>query len=506
MLPPHLFKSSVNIKPDRSNFTLERNYDLIQESLMEKREILIPGEEIEIDSQVYCVNLFKVANSGDENKVVETVDEKMNSGDGKELIRNKDHLFLVDHLLHQEECKEILKKEESLGFESITSEYPVEYRNSKRILYNDKELAAKLWKRLKKYMIDCNFMKPYGLDSEGYWIPISVNECMRLSKYEPGNYFKPHTDGQFVRNDDERSIYTLIIYLNDGFVGGETKFMRRVDPLAENEMKFKNLCEISPKMGSASVFNHDLYHQGCLVTEGVKYILRTEIMFKRIDSAEQLVTKQDNDEIYNKVMDLLHESDQLERKGDTYQATKSYIGAQELLIKSGHSTSMLMNPKFLSKRKTLNAENYSMKSSISRLPDEIISHICKFLNDWEICKLILPLDRYFNYIGRNSPLWEWMYMKKWGHSITNLLKQFHSRNIEELRNLNSQDNTSSLEETPTEEQDWFHIYIMKRYFEKEFEPICVDFGPDMYSFTYFATINGDIERVVTRPIKGATRQ
>lgn len=34
-----------------------------------------------------------------------------------------------------------------------------------------------------------------------------------------GHHFKPHKDGMFVMTSDYRTIYTVVIYLNDGFEG-----------------------------------------------------------------------------------------------------------------------------------------------------------------------------------------------------------------------------------------------------------------------------------------------
>jgi hypothetical protein len=56
-----------------------------------------------------------------------------------------------------------------------------------------------------------------------------------------------------------------MIYLNDNFKGGETRF---------------NDFVVAPKKGSALVFYHYLEHEGAEVIEGIKYVLRTDIMFR----------------------------------------------------------------------------------------------------------------------------------------------------------------------------------------------------------------------------------
>ena len=46
----------------------------------------------------------------------------------------------------------------------------------------------------------------------------------------------------------------------------------------------EGVCEVTPKEGTALIFNHDTLHEGLPVTEGVKYIIRTEIMYCRVDT------------------------------------------------------------------------------------------------------------------------------------------------------------------------------------------------------------------------------
>ncbi|WP_255405155.1 2OG-Fe(II) oxygenase [Tenacibaculum sp. MAR_2010_89] len=90
----------------------------------------------------------------------------------------------------------------------------------------------------------------------------------RVYKYSSGQRFKMHIDGSFKRNLNEESLFSFLIYLNDDFEGGETEF--------------RKLFTISPKKGTALVFKHRLMHEGKEIISGIKYILRTDIMYKRI--------------------------------------------------------------------------------------------------------------------------------------------------------------------------------------------------------------------------------
>ena len=43
------------------------------------------------------------------------------------------------------------------------------------------------------------------------------------------------------------------------------------------------MCSVVPRTGTALIFNHDTLHEGQPVTKGTKYIIRTEIMYRRVD-------------------------------------------------------------------------------------------------------------------------------------------------------------------------------------------------------------------------------
>ena len=70
----------------------------------------------------------------------------------------------------------------------------------------------------------------------------------------------------YQRSDDEFSQFTLMVYLNDDLQGGETTFTR---------------LSIKPETGTALLFFHQIEHAGAPVTTGVKYVLRTDVMYRR---------------------------------------------------------------------------------------------------------------------------------------------------------------------------------------------------------------------------------
>ncbi len=60
-----------------------------------------------------------------------------------------------------------------------------------------------------------------------------------------------------------------MVYLNENFEGGETAFL--VDP--EKIIK--------PQTGMGLIFQHPIIHEGCEVAKGVKFVLRTDLMYRK---------------------------------------------------------------------------------------------------------------------------------------------------------------------------------------------------------------------------------
>ena len=77
------------------------------------------------------------------------------------------------------------------------------------------------------------------------------------------------------------------------------------------------VCSVSPKPGTALIFNHDTLHEGLPVTKGVKYIIRTEVMYRRVDR-EMIPNPMSyqKDENYLKTLALYQKSWKLEQGGE----------------------------------------------------------------------------------------------------------------------------------------------------------------------------------------------
>ena len=47
----------------------------------------------------------------------------------------------------------------------------------------------------------------------------------RPHTHRAGGHFSPHLDGPWVPHEDESSVFTVVVYLNSDFQGGETRFL-----------------------------------------------------------------------------------------------------------------------------------------------------------------------------------------------------------------------------------------------------------------------------------------
>jgi prolyl 4-hydroxylase len=173
--------------------------------------------------------------------------------------------FSLDAVLTRRECTSWIQTGEELGFTAapITTlcgfMLAPEVRNNTRVVFDDQSLANELWQRLTPWIPGQRGQRAVGL-----------NERLRIYRYTSAQYFRWHRDGSFVRSERERSLLTLMIYLNGDFEGGTTDF----------DVKIKTF-SVVPGAGSALLFEHSLLHQGAPVRTGTKYVLRTDVMFER---------------------------------------------------------------------------------------------------------------------------------------------------------------------------------------------------------------------------------
>lgn len=99
-----------------------------------------------------------------------------------------------------------------------------------------------------------------------------------------------------------------MVYLNDDFVGGNTRF------LTDSYCSITNTVDLRFPRGTAIIFPHNYLHEGTTIETGSKYILRTDVM---LYNETQPSIKED------KAFNLVREAGKLE-SSDPDQAVKLY--------------------------------------------------------------------------------------------------------------------------------------------------------------------------------------
>jgi len=175
----------------------------------------------------------------------------------------------LPRVLSPAECSAEVARATKLGFSSqqFRGQERREVRN--RVAVDDPAAAAALWTRLRHLVPPLPELYSAGLRPEpdvpdlATLKPAGLNQRLRYYRYSGGERFAPHVDLSH-STGLLRSFLTVIFYLNDDFEGGETYFFGRA---------------VTPKMGAAILFPHELHHEGRPVFGGVKFVLRTDVMF-----------------------------------------------------------------------------------------------------------------------------------------------------------------------------------------------------------------------------------
>jgi WD40 repeat protein len=184
--------------------------------------------------------------------------------------------FVIPSLFSQAACKALLNPEIKNSFQKANANYPTYYRNNDRFVIDDEILADELFQKVKPYLpatIEINNAIPA---ENGIWQLKELNTRLRFCKYSANQYFHRHLDGVHYRSETVQSKLTFMIYLNDAteFKGGRTLFF-----------KTKETSEVwasyIPKQGDLIVFDHNVWHEGEVLSEGEKFVLRSDILYSR---------------------------------------------------------------------------------------------------------------------------------------------------------------------------------------------------------------------------------
>lgn len=198
--------------------------------------------------------------------------------------------FLLHNVLSEQECTQIIDFTEQLGFTDaplsigLNSAVMIrDVRDNKRSMWQaDQKTLEALWQRI-GHLLPQRVQFDDKSRLSGTWEIVDgargLNERFRFYKYAANEHFQPHYDGCFPRSPDEQSHLTLIIYLNEGFDGGQTTFF-----VGDEETE---AVSVDPHRGTALLFFHSGHdsplHEGTPhhSQSQFKFVLRSDVMYRR---------------------------------------------------------------------------------------------------------------------------------------------------------------------------------------------------------------------------------
>jgi hypothetical protein len=209
--------------------------------------------------------------------------------------------FVLENVLTQDECRRLMAAATTLGYRPdhpVSLDRPTGIDSCEWLMNNDNAaICTILMKRVQNHLpptvtYNNNRHKKFQLHS--------INARWRFFRYARNCVYRPHIDGSwpasFVETTEEgeyqyttesssldstkketRSYLTFLMYLNDDFTGGHTRFYQ---PTNDGKMSARG---VQPKQGSVLVFPQgntaSLIHEGSAVTEGTKYVVRTDVIY-----------------------------------------------------------------------------------------------------------------------------------------------------------------------------------------------------------------------------------
>ncbi len=137
-------------------------------------------------------------------------------------VLDPERVLVIHDFLSSEECVALIRRSEALAYApgTVAGVINDNVRNNERVIVDDASLASDLFERAAPFL-------PTLLDDHSL---VGFNERWRFYRYNPGQTFSPHRDGAYLgMKTCKQSELTFMIYLNEGMVGGETRFFADID-------------------------------------------------------------------------------------------------------------------------------------------------------------------------------------------------------------------------------------------------------------------------------------
>jgi len=164
-----------------------------------------------------------------------------------------DNILVLDNVLSDSECNDIINFKDNTKY---------------KICINFNDLSNII-------DIRCESILQYIYNYQNNWYYKNINPNWRLVESHKNRKLSKHFDGVNVISVDEKSIYTIMIYLKD----------------SDGDLKFNDTLQFTPKCGRVVIFNQSLLHEGLENKNHIKYFIRSELIFTRNISIESFNDK-----------------------------------------------------------------------------------------------------------------------------------------------------------------------------------------------------------------------
>jgi hypothetical protein len=185
---------------------------------------------------------------------------------------------VLEGVLTRAECMRLIEASEKVGYGTLgDSATGAAYRGNRRLQLDETsgKLGEEVWRRIKPYV-----PLTQEIPGDGKYEFESLNTRYRCAKYFKGEAFMVHVDKPTVYEPTRQSVLTVNIYLNDLVPeqGGRTRFYQKING--------KPVAAAGGSAGSLVLFqqanmSYTPFHDGEMVKEGLKYLMRTDVIYKQ---------------------------------------------------------------------------------------------------------------------------------------------------------------------------------------------------------------------------------
>jgi len=206
------------------------------------------------------------------------------------------YIWIVPNFLTSKECEawiDYVERSRAFDYMNQRATRSMASRECFRWQTNDPVMAERLYRRIQavKSLLTEELRPNHDRrndsisssnNNSGLTTPVGCNPNLRLYKYAPGHAFSKHIDeSNFVPGMGETK-FTVLVYLSDCH-GGATRFFPPHNSSTSSSSTDDSIA-FAPQMGAMLVHLHGedcLLHQADPVEQGIKYVLRTDLVYSK---------------------------------------------------------------------------------------------------------------------------------------------------------------------------------------------------------------------------------